>query len=337
MGVPDTATAARVVKKLDAFYPAPTDEQNRELSTLLVYLKSPTVIAKTIALMKRESKKTNVERMEELLNRNRGYGDTIAKLIANGADLQKLHYLFVLRNLRDGWTMDERKFYFQWLGDARKHSGGASYQGFLNNIEKEAFDNATDTERLAIEAAGLRKPFQLKALPQPKGPGRDWKLNELVSFAELRLKGRDFKNGQKMFAAARCVVCHRFDGDGGATGPDLSQAAGRFNLKDLCESIVEPSKVVSDQYRASTVATQSGKVYTGRIVNETKDALVILLDPEDSTKVAEIKKRDVDEIRPSPVSVMPDGLLKPLNDEEVLDLLAYLLSRGDAANPMFRR
>lgn len=337
MGAPNADTAARVAKKFDAFYPAATDEQNRELSTLLVYLKSSTVIAKTIALLKQESNKTNVERMEELLNRNRGYGDTIAKLIANGADLQKLHYLFVLRNLRDGWTMDERKFFFQWLGDARKHSGGASYQGFLNNIEKEAFDNATDAERLAIEAAGLRKPFQMKELPKPKGPGRDWKLNELVSFAEPRLKGRDFKNGQQMFAAARCIVCHRFDGDGGATGPDLSQAASRFNLKDLCESIVEPSKVVSDQYRASTVTTQSGKVYTGRIVNETKDTLVILLDPEDSTKVAEIKKRDVEEVKPSPVSVMPDGLLKPLNDEEVLDLLAYLLSRGDATNPMFRK
>ncbi|HLZ98504.1 MAG TPA: hypothetical protein VKP66_11265, partial [Steroidobacteraceae bacterium] len=118
---------------------------------------------------------------------------------------------------------------------------------------------------------------------------------------------------------------------------DLSQVAGRFNLKDLCESIIEPSKVVSDQYRASTVTTQSGKVYTGRIVNETTNTLVILLDPEDSTKVAEIKKSDVEEIKPSAVSVMPDGLLKQLNDEEVLDLLAYLLSRGDAANPMFRR
>jgi putative heme-binding domain-containing protein len=337
MGKPDVATASHLTKKLDAHYPARTDPLNRELSTLLVYLKAPTVIAKTIALMRQESKKTNGEHLDELLARNRGYGDTIARTLANGADLQKLHYLFVLRNLRDGWTWEQRKFYFEWLNDARKHSGGASYQGFLNNIEKEAFENATEAERLAIEAAGLRKPFQMKELPKPKGPGRDWKLDALVKFAEPRLKDRNFKNGQKMYAAARCIVCHRFNGEGGATGPDLSQVAGRFSLKDLCEAIVEPSKVVSDQYRASLVTTESGKVYSGRIVNETQDTLTILLDPEDSTKIAEVKKSDIEEIKPSPVSLMPEGLLKSLNDAEVLDLLAYLLSRGDPQNPMFRK
>jgi putative heme-binding domain-containing protein len=337
MGEPDAATAARGAKKLDAFYPTQSESLNRELVQLLVHLKSPTVLAKTIAEMRKESKKTNEERMDELLQRNRGYGETVAKVMANGADLQKLHYLFVLRNLRDGWTMDQRKFYFEWLADARKHSGGASYQGFLNNIEKEAFDNASEQERLAIEAAGLRKPFKMKELPKAKGPGRDWKLGELVEFAEPKLKGRDFKNGQKMYAAARCVVCHRFNGEGGATGPDLSQVAGRFNLKDLCESIVEPSKVVSDQYRASIVTTTNGKIYTGRIVNETKDALTILLDPEDSTKVVEVKKSKVEEMKPSLVSVMPEGALKTLNENEVLDLLAYLLSRGDPKHSMFHK
>jgi len=271
------------------------------------------------------------------LARNRGYGDVIAKMLANRADPQKLHYLFVLRNVRDGWTWEQRKFYFEWLNDARKHSGGASYQGFLNNIEKDAFENASESERLAIEAAGLRKPFRMQELPKPKGPGRDWKLEALVKFAEPRLKDRDFKNGQKMYAAARCIVCHRFNGEGGATGPDLSQVAGRFSLKDLCEAIVEPSKVVSDQYRASIVTTESGKIYTGRIINETKDKLIILLDPEDATKIAEVNKSEVEKIEPSPVSLMPEGLLKSLNDNEVLDLLAYLLSRGDPNNPMFRR
>ena len=69
-----------------------------------------------------------------------------------------------------------------------------------------AFENASESERLAIEAAGLRKPFKLKELPKPKGPGHDWKLDALVKFAEPKLQGRDFKNGQKMFAAARCIV-----------------------------------------------------------------------------------------------------------------------------------
>ncbi|MHC5544867.1 c-type cytochrome, partial [Singulisphaera rosea] len=122
-----------------------------------------------------------------------------------------------------------------------------------------------------------------------------------------------------------------------ATGPDLTQAAGRFGFKDLSEAIIDPSKVVSDQYRASTIATTSGKVYNGRIVSESKDALTILTDPEDSTKVAEVAKSDVDEMSPAKTSLMPEKLLNSLNEDEVLDLLAYILSRGDAKDPMFQK
>jgi putative heme-binding domain-containing protein len=204
-------------------------------------------------------------------------------------------------------------------------------------MESDAFANATDAERLAVEALGLRKPFRVKELPKAQGPGREWKLDELVRFAEPRLTGRDYKNGLKMYGAARCVLCHRFNGDGGATGPDLTQVAGRFTLKDLTESIVEPSKVIADQYKASVVVTTSGKAYTGRIVSENKETLTVVIDPEDSTKIVELKKKDVEEIKPSPVSLMPEGLLKQLNDNEVLDLLAYLLSRGDPKHPMFRK
>ena len=91
-------------------------------------------------------------------------------------------------------------------------------------------------ERLAIEAFGARKPFTLPELPKPQGPGKAWTAADLTSLAAAGIKGRNFENGRKAFAAARCVICHRFAGDGGATGPDLTQLAGRFNVKDLSES-----------------------------------------------------------------------------------------------------
>ena len=187
--------------------------------------------------------------------------------------------------------MDERKAFFGSIAEARTWSGGNSYQGFLNNIEKEAFDNAPDVDRLAIEAAGLRKPFKLPPLPKPAGPGKDRTMADLLALERSRRSGRSFSNGKKMFAAARCIVCHRFYGDGGSTGPDMTQSAGRFSYKDMAESIVEPSKVVSDQYRASVVFTNSGKTYTGKIVSDTKTGITILTNPEDSTKVVEIKRR----------------------------------------------
>ncbi|MBM3969746.1 MAG: c-type cytochrome, partial [Planctomycetes bacterium] len=191
---------------------------------------------------------------------------------------------------------------------------------------------------LAIEASGVRKPYVIPELPKSKGPGKEYSVDEVLALAGGDgLKARDFKNGEKMYKAARCVICHRFGGDGGATGPDLTQLAGRFNLKDLTDAIVDPSKVISDQYKASTIETKEGKVITGRIVSESKETITVVTDPENATKVAVIKKSDIESNEPSKVSLMPKDLLKTLNENEVRDLLAYLLSRGNPNDAMFRK
>jgi len=337
MGEPEKAVAAKALAALDPLFPAKDDFVNRELVNLVVYLNSPTVAGKAAKLLLAPSSEVKDDSLAGLLARNRGYGGTINQVMANRPDAQKIHYLFALRNLKDHWTIDNRKAYFTALNEARTKSGGASYQGFLNNIEKEAYENAKDTERLAIEALGLRKPAKAVQLPKPAGPGKAWTLDELATLTKDGFKGRNFANGKKAFAAARCVVCHRFNGEGGATGPDLSQVVGRFSPKDLAESIVDPNKVISDQYRASTIETNSGKVIAGKIVSETAAGLVVVTDPEDSTKVVEVKKSDVESIKPSPISLMPAKLIDTLNKDEVLDLMAYMLSRGDNSSPYFRK
>jgi putative heme-binding domain-containing protein len=336
MGEPEKATAAKLAQKLDFYYPSPNDFVTRELCQLLVYLKSPTVLAKSIDLLKRPTVHTPQPGMADVIGRSNQYGPAIRKMLDNAPDQQKIALVLALRNVKDGWTMDQRKVFFNTMNEAKTWTGGASYQNFLKEMEKNAFDNATDNERLAIEAAGIRKPFKLPPLPKAKGPGRDWDMDSVIAL-EPKLKDRSFKNGEKMFAATRCIVCHRFYGEGGATGPDLTQSAGRFSFKDMVESIVLPSKVVSDQYKASVVFTNDGKTITGKIVSDTKDGIVILTDPEDSTKVVEVKRADIDQVKPSAVSLMPEKLLQPLNEDEVLDLLAYLLSRGDPTHPMFKK
>jgi hypothetical protein len=75
---------------------------------------------------------------------------------------------------------------------------------------------------------------------------------------------------------------------------------------------------------------------TGRIVSESPETLVVVTDPEDATKAVEISRSDVEEIVPATESLMPRGLLDPLNETEVLDLLAYVLSRGDKNDPRFK-
>ena len=336
LGNPDKETAAALGKKFDDLFPQKTDFVNRELAILMIHFQSAGAVQKLVPVLARERVGT-LEQLGELLNRNKGYGGTIAAMLANQPDLQQYHYAFHLRNQKAHWSMEDRKTYFSWFDKSRTWSGGASFIKFLNNIDREAFESMPEPERILVEASGARKAYKAPELPKATGPGKDYSLEELLTLSKSEMKGRDFKNGQKMYAAARCVVCHRFGGDGGATGPDLTQAAGRFNFKDVAEAIIDPSKVVSDQYKTTQLETKDGKAYTGRVVSLTNDTISLLIDPEDSTKVVTVKKADIEAQQLSPVSLMPKDLLKQLNQNEALDLMAYLLSRGNPNDPMFRK
>lgn len=336
LGEPTEEIKAAWATKLDPFFPSMQDSVNRELVQLLVYLNSTTVVDKTIALLKLP-RAESTDDMSKLIARNRGYGGAIAAMLANQPDAQQIHYALTLRNASVGWTIPLREAYFRWFDTARTWSGGASYQGFLTNIDREAFAAATDSERLAIEALGAREPFVMTELPKPVGPGKEWTVASVLEASGSVLKGRDFKNGKRTFAASSCIQCHRFAGEGGATGPDLTQAAGRFGIKEMAEAIVEPDRVISDQYRASRILTADGQIITGRVVAENDTHYVVLTDPQDSSKVAEVAREDVEQMSPSPTSMMPAKLLDTLNEDEVLDLVAYLLSRGNDRDPMFKR
>ena len=150
------------------------------------------------------------------------------------------------------------------------------------------------------------------------------------------LKGRDFDRGRTLFAATRCFACHRFGEEGGGLGPDLSGIAGRFSARDLLESIVLPSKVISDQYEAVTISASDGRIVTGRIVNLSGEDIMLSVDMLDPNSMTRVKRSEIDHMERSPVSMMPEGLLNTLTADEVLDLMAYLLSRGDRQNAMFK-
>jgi putative heme-binding domain-containing protein len=301
---------------------------------LLAYLNSTTVIDKTLVMLNAPSS-AEPEDLSELLERNSGYGRTIAAMHANHPDLQKIHYAYALRTMKYGWTFQQRQQFFDWFEEARKRSGGASYQGFIDNIRDEAWENVGPDERAALRASSPPAVVKVEDLPQPKGPGQKWTVDELVQIAEKSLSNRSFENGKTMFAAAQCGSCHRFFGAGGAQGPDLSNVAGRFSLDDLCDAIVNPNKVISDQYRSTVIETSRGKIVTGRIVGEQDEKLVVQTNPLDPSQIAEVAVDEVMSKTPSPVSPMPEDLLNRLNRDEVLDLLAYMLSRGDSRDVMF--
>jgi putative heme-binding domain-containing protein len=161
-------------------------------------------------------------------------------------------------------------------------------------------------------------------------------MDELAALLEADLHHRDFDRGRAMFAAANCFGCHRFADEGGAIGPDLTILAGRFSRRDILESIIEPNKVISDQYAAVQIVTLEGRVVVGRIVNLAGDVVQVNTNMLDPDALVSIDRNQIEEMAPSKVSMMPAGLLNTLSESEVLDLVAFLLSRGDRDNPMFR-
>ncbi|MCA9150221.1 MAG: c-type cytochrome [Planctomycetales bacterium] len=335
LGRPSDEVASGVIAQLSPHFPEEREALDRELVNVLVYLNAPGVVHRTLALMQRETAPPE-EGMQDLLARNPRYGKTISEMLGNHPEIQKLHYAFALRNVRYGWTLEERKQYFAWLNAAKSHSGGASYEGFIENMRKEALENMSAEEREALASDIIPPPPKPEELPKPAGPGHSWTIDEIVSLAGKELRGRNFENGQRTFSAARCVVCHRFDGRGGATGPDLTGVSGRFSVRDLADAVVQPSRIVSDQYRAMRIETANGQVITGRVIGETEQDLTVQTNPEDANQIATVPKADIAEQAPSPTSLMPEKLLEPLNEDELLDLLAYLLSRGNPSDLMFK-
>ena len=97
-----------------------------------------------------------------------------------------------------------------------------------------------------------------------------------------------------------------------------------------------PSKSVSDQYQAVTIATTDGRVVTGRIVNLNGDNIMVNTDMLDPNLMVNINRNQVEATKPSLVSMMPEGLLNTLTEDEILDLMAYVLSRGDRSAKMFK-
>ncbi|HIL70240.1 MAG TPA: c-type cytochrome, partial [Verrucomicrobia bacterium] len=330
----DGVLQGSLLSRFEGLFPSSDKRLNRELVALLVKLKSPTVISKTLKLLA-ENREELPPDWAAVAARNSSYGRPIEKMMANWPPLQEIQYAFDLRNLRYGWTLEEREQYFRWFDKASGRSGGASYQGFLKNIRADAWKNTSDGEKeyltaLLDESSGTANISTIPTeLPMAKGPGKAWTKDEVLELVSNGLQGRDFENGKKMYSAAICIICHRFDGTGGAAAPDLTSIGGRFGYGDLMESILEPSKVVSDQYASSILTMKDQSMLIGRIVSDKDGKLMISQNPLLPDELTPVNKTQIQKTELSPISLMPPSLIFGLNQDELLDLIAYLYSAGD--------
>jgi putative heme-binding domain-containing protein len=164
---------------------------------------------------------------------------------------------------------------------------------------------------------------------------KNWKMDELSNSASNGLAGRDFEGGRKMFAAGGCYACHRFGNQGGMNGPDLTGSGGRYSPHDLLEQIMYPSKEINEQFVPTFVTLKSGETLSGVVVNLNGDRVTLNTDLYNPNQRTSVQRKEVKSMGPSPVSPMPPGLLNMMKKEEIMDLLAYILSGGDEQHHFF--
>jgi putative heme-binding domain-containing protein len=312
-GNPDEATVATIIAKLDPFYPADHFELNWLLIETLAYLQAPNTARKGMAL-----------------------------IAAADSQEPQIEYARSLRFLKTGWTPELRTQQLEWFLKAANYKGGASFDKFMEFIRNDSLSSYTDAEKTQFADLIAKKPERKSAIENVGAmfTGRtptNWTLEELSKAAATGMKGRSFENGRKMFGAAACFTCHRFDNQGGMTGPDLTQAGGRYSAHDLLDNIINPSKVINEQFAPIIVTKNDGEVLSGVIVNLNGDTVDVNTDLTDPNQRVSIDRKEVKSIEQSKVSPMPPMLLSMLNKDEILDLVAYILSGGDKSHAMFAK
>jgi putative heme-binding domain-containing protein len=143
--------------------------------------------------------------------------------------------------------------------------------------------------------------------------------------AALKAKGGDLRRGHELFHSKKtaCASCHMIAYVGGNVGPALTQIGRHRTEQDLLESVVFPNATLVQGYESVAVATTDGRVVNGVIVTNAPEAIVLATGPEQQVRLA---RDQIEEIRPSRVSVMPDGLAQQLTPQELADLMVFLKS-----------
>jgi putative heme-binding domain-containing protein len=240
--------------------------------------------------------------------------------------------------MKSGWTSELRNRYFTWFYRELAKSGGESYKGFVEKIRLQALANVPAEEKAALaEASGealLQAPAYNADVPPPVGPGRDWNINVADKLVREFLTDRSYQRGEELYQGLMCASCHTMNGTGGTVGPDLTQAGTRFSSRDLLNAMILPSVSISDQYGATLFTMSDGSTLIGRTLRTTEDSVFVSVNPF-TLDSRGVPLSEVTSQVPSPVSLMPAGLINALNEQELLDFMAYLISGGDPENDVF--
>lgn len=140
---------------------------------------------------------------------------------------------------------------------------------------------------------------------------KKWLTTELVKQADL-------EHGSQLFKK-QCANCHKFFGEGGKIGPDIT-GSQRMNLDYMLENIVDPNSTVSKDYQMEVFQTDEGRVINGLVESETPEAVTI----QTPTERIVIATSNIASRKKAAVSIMPLGLIDAMSDDDIRDLIGYL-------------
>ena len=169
----------------------------------------------------------------------------------------------------------------------------------------------------------------------------EWKLADFENAFDGNdsefLSARSFNSGKQMFQISSCISCHKMSGEGYEIGPDLTKDLDpKWTAKDILGELLEPSKKIDEKYRTQIFALETGETVSGIVTFQDEDIVKIVENPLVANSEKTIEKFEIEDRRISDVSIMPKGLLDMLSRDEILDLIAYIVAKGDPNNHLFQ-
>lgn len=309
-----TPSSPAIARAVAGWFPTTDWRINHELARLMVALDAPGAKSKILAELDRQ----------RAVDAKAGSAGRADEEVRNQARENQIHYAYCLGAAAEGWAPETRRAFAGWFEQAAKWGGGHSFTGYINFLLDDLREVMPAPEQEALLAWHKAPVKPVKKAKKRTPINQIFTYGELVKFLEFdpAAKKGSAKTGRELFEERTCARCHKFGAVGqGGLGPDLTTVASRMKAREILEAIMDPSKVVSDQYRQTIVKTKAGDVYSGLAGHGEGDAIVI--SQADGTRVT-VRKADAEVVQPSQISLMPSNLLDGLSLAEIADLFVFM-------------
>ena len=162
-----------------------------------------------------------------------------------------------------------------------------------------------------------------------------WTFDQLAADISA-LQNPSFQQGQRLYQQAKCSACHRMNGQGNEFGPDLVQLDNKWNSSRILKHVLEPSIEIHKEFQAHIFELKDGRTIRGLIVAVGPRFIKVIQDPLKSSQTKRIQRDTARNRQKLGTSFMPSGLLNSLSRKEIVDLIAYLDSRGNDQHSLYQ-